>query len=171
MIERRRDARVNSPVNRCADDVLRRVLGAAHRAPSVGLPWDFVLVRTPATRQRFREHMRTERDLFAASLGNERARTVARIKIEGIVDSSLGVVVTYDQDRGAPQVPDRHEAAPSPARPAMTLPVRPLCNMTGGAPATEPHPTPYGSVLPTGGSVPHNRGRHPRGCFRPSRAS
>jgi 5,6-dimethylbenzimidazole synthase len=93
--------------------VLDRVLGAAHAAPSVGLtqPWDFVLVADRGTRQRFRDHVHDEREGFAATLDGERAERFARIRIEGVLESSLGVVVTYDPHRGAPHVLGRHSIA------------------------------------------------------------
>jgi 5,6-dimethylbenzimidazole synthase len=109
-IARRRDVRREFTGAPIPDDVLHRVLDAAHRAPSVGLsqPWDFVLVRDPATREEFRDHVRTERDTFAASLPPERRTTFDKIKVEGICESSLGVVITYDPERGGPQVLGRH---------------------------------------------------------------
>ncbi|MBE9373942.1 5,6-dimethylbenzimidazole synthase [Saccharopolyspora sp. HNM0983] len=112
-IERRRDVRAEFDGRPIPDDVLRRVLTAAHSAPSVGLsqPWDFVLVRDEATRRGFREHVLAERSVFAASLDGERAETFSRIKVEGIVESSLGLAVTYDPDRGSPQVLGRHAIA------------------------------------------------------------
>lgn len=110
VIARRRDVRREFTGEPLDDTVLTRVLEAAHRAPSVGLsqPWDFVLVRDPATRERFRDHVATERDTFAASLPPERRTTFDRIKVEGICESTLGVVITYDPDRGGPQVLGRH---------------------------------------------------------------
>ncbi len=95
------------PVDR---DVLQRVLAAAHAAPSVGLsqPWDFVVVRDIATRQKFRLHVQEERSTFAATLDADRAGRFAGIKIEGILDASLSVVVTYDASRGVPGVLGRH---------------------------------------------------------------
>src|SRR5690606_4946520 len=74
-------------------------------------PWDFVLVRDDGTRGRFQEHVRSERDTFAASLDGERAETFSRIKVEGIMESTLGIVVTYDSERGGPAVLGRHAIA------------------------------------------------------------
>ncbi|PKW14167.1 5,6-dimethylbenzimidazole synthase [Saccharopolyspora spinosa] len=113
VINRRRDVRRGFTGGELPDPVLRRVLTAAHSAPSVGLsqPWDFVLVRDDATRRSFREHVLAERSVFAAQLDGERAETFAKIKVEGIVESSLGVAVTYDPNRGAPQVLGRHAIA------------------------------------------------------------
>ncbi len=113
VIERRRDVRAEFTGDPVADDVLLRVLGAAHRAPSVGMsqPWDFVVVRDDATRQAFRDHVARERDVFAASLPPERRGTFDRIKVEGICESSMGVVVTHSQGRGGPHVLGRHAIA------------------------------------------------------------
>jgi 5,6-dimethylbenzimidazole synthase len=110
VIERRRDVRsefTGAPVD---DDVLLRVLEAAHAAPSVGMsqPWDFVLVRDPETRARFRAHVLEQGDEFAARLSDERKHTFRGIRIEGIERSSLGIVVTYDPTRAGPDVLGRH---------------------------------------------------------------
>lgn len=113
VISRRRDVRGQFTSGTVGDDVLLRVLGAAHAAPSVGLtqPWDFVLVDDDELRRRFQQHVAAERDTFAASLDAAQAATFARIKVEGILESALGVVVTYDPDRGSPAVLGRHAIA------------------------------------------------------------
>ncbi|GAB3481204.1 5,6-dimethylbenzimidazole synthase [Amycolatopsis cihanbeyliensis] len=113
VVRRRRDVRAEFTGEPLDEEVLERVLEAAHAAPSVGLtqPWDFVLVTDPGTRQSFAEHVRAERQVFADSLTGERAERFSRIKIEGIRESSMGVVVTYDPRRGAPDVLGRHAIA------------------------------------------------------------
>ena len=113
VIERRRDVRAEFTGERLPDDVLTRILGAAHRAPSVGMsqPWDFVVVESDETRQAFRDHVTLERDLFRDSLPSERRETFDRIKIEGICESSVGIVVTYDETRGGQHVLGRHTIA------------------------------------------------------------
>lgn len=110
VIARRRDVRAEFSGAPLEPDVLDRILAAAHAAPSVGhsQPWDFVLVRDPATLGRFQDHVATERAAYAASLPAERRARFERIKVEGIRESGLGVVVTYDPDRGGPQVLGRH---------------------------------------------------------------
>ena len=110
VINRRRDTRAEFTGEHIAADVLGRVLLAAHAAPSVGMsqPWDFVLVRSPDTLRAFRDHVAFEREAFADALTGERADTFSRIKIEGICESGLGIVVGYDPTRGGPQVLGRH---------------------------------------------------------------
>jgi 5,6-dimethylbenzimidazole synthase len=110
VIARRRDVRAEFSDEPLGKGVLERVLTAAHAAPSVGhsQPWDFVLVRDTADRARFRAHVAAERKLYAASLPADRRGKFERIKVEGVLESALGVVVTYDRDRGGPQVLGRH---------------------------------------------------------------
>ncbi|NYJ07100.1 5,6-dimethylbenzimidazole synthase [Petropleomorpha daqingensis] len=113
VISRRRDVRTQFTGEPVDEEILLRVLGAAHAAPSVGLtqPWDFVLVRNLELRRRFQQHVAEERDTFARALSGERAATFARISVEGVLQASLGVVVTYDPERGAPAVLGRHAIA------------------------------------------------------------
>ena len=113
VVHRRRDVRGEFTGGAVPPDVLRRILGAAHSAPSVGLsqPWDFVLVRDVDTRTAFFDHVQAERDIFASQLDEEQTRTFARIKVEGVLESSLGIVVTYDPQRGSPAVLGRHAIA------------------------------------------------------------
>src|SRR2546423_5768911 len=113
VIHRRRDVRdqfTGAPID---PGVLDRVLAAAHAAPSVGLsqPWDFVVVRDRALREAFHRHVRDERDVFAATLDAEGADRFTRIKIDGVLESTLSIVVTYDANRGAPAVLGRHAIA------------------------------------------------------------
>ena len=112
-ISRRRDVRGQFTGAPVPGDVLDRILTAAHEAPSVGLsqPWDFVLVRDRDLRRTFHQHVHTERETFAATLDGDAARRFARIKIDGILESTLSVVVTYDAARGGPAVLGRHAIA------------------------------------------------------------
>jgi 5,6-dimethylbenzimidazole synthase len=112
-LHRRRDVRGQFTGQPVDEEALQRVLGAAHAAPSVGLsqPWDFILVRDTETKQAFHEHVRVEREVFAASLDGDSAARFARIKIDGVLESSLSVVVTYDPERGAPAVLGGHAIA------------------------------------------------------------
>jgi 5,6-dimethylbenzimidazole synthase len=109
-IYRRRDVRAEFTGEPVEDATLTRILSAAHAAPSVGLtqPWDFVLVRDRGVRAQFQQHVATERATFAATLDAAQAQTFAKIKIEGVLESSLAIVVTHDPLRGAPAVLGRH---------------------------------------------------------------
>jgi 5,6-dimethylbenzimidazole synthase len=113
VIHHRRDVRGQFTGAPIAADVLDRVLAAAHAAPSVGLsqPWDFIVIRDRALRESFHRHVHDERDTFAATLDAEAADRFSRIKIDGVLESTLSIVVTYDADRGSPAVLGRHAIA------------------------------------------------------------
>jgi len=113
VLARRRDVRAEFTGKPLDDEVLNRILGAAHSAPSVGMsqPWDFVVVESLEMRTAFRDHVTDERDTFRASLQEDRRATFDKIKIEGICESSVGVVITHDQGRGGQHVLGRHAIA------------------------------------------------------------
>lgn len=113
VVRSRRDVRAEFTGAPLAEQVLERVLAAAHAAPSVGMtqPWDFILVRELETLRRFASHVAEKRVEFGASLPADRAATFAPIKVEGIVESGLGVVVTHDQSRGGEHVLGRASVA------------------------------------------------------------
>ncbi|MGH2950285.1 MAG: 5,6-dimethylbenzimidazole synthase, partial [Solirubrobacteraceae bacterium] len=96
VIAQRRDIRRFRP-DEVPDDVLARVLEAAHRAPSVGLmqPWRFIVVRELATRTAIRGLAGRER-LRQAERFDERARHFLDQKVEGIVEAPVGVCVCCD---------------------------------------------------------------------------
>ncbi|WP_206037735.1 5,6-dimethylbenzimidazole synthase [Rhodococcus sp. HNM0569] len=106
----RRDVRAEFTGQVVSHDVLGRLLGAAHSAPSVGntQPWDFVVVRDRATLATFAAHVAEARRRFADSLPPERKSTFDPIKIEGVEESGTGVVVTYDPTRGGAHILGRH---------------------------------------------------------------
>ncbi|MGE3806719.1 MAG: 5,6-dimethylbenzimidazole synthase [Gemmataceae bacterium] len=105
-IEARRDIRHfrGDPV---PDHVLERILQAAHHAPSVGFmqPWNFIVVRSIETRQRvlasFEETNRAE---LARIADQERRALYRSLKLEGILECPLNLVVTCDRNRDLPFV-------------------------------------------------------------------
>jgi len=109
----RRDVRGEFTGEPADPAVLHRVLSAAHAAPSVGLsqPWDFILIDDRAIRKDFWAHVDGERSVFSATLPPDQAAIFERIRIEGILEASVSLVVTYDPDRGAPHVLGRHAIA------------------------------------------------------------
>ena len=109
----RRDVRAEFTGEPIDASVMRRVLAAAHAAPSVGLsqPWDFILIEDRAIRHEFWAHVHKERRLFSTALAAERAALFDRIRVEGIREASASLVVTYDPDRGSPHVLGRHAIA------------------------------------------------------------
>ncbi|HET9172440.1 MAG TPA: 5,6-dimethylbenzimidazole synthase, partial [Actinospica sp.] len=96
VIAERRDVRRFRP-DEVADDVLERILTAAHQAPSVGLmqPWRLIIIRDIATRSHVRALAQRER-LRQADRFDERARHFLDQKIEGVVEAPIGVCVCCD---------------------------------------------------------------------------
>jgi nicotinate-nucleotide--dimethylbenzimidazole phosphoribosyltransferase len=93
VIAGRRDVRRFRP-DPVGDDVLERLLSAAHRAPSVGLsqPWRFIVVRDPGTRAAVRALAERERARQAPRF-DERARAFLDQKVEGILEAPIGLAV------------------------------------------------------------------------------
>lgn len=112
-MNRRRDTRAEFTGRPPSPEVLERLLRAAHSAPSVGMtqPWVFVTVHDEATRARFRDHVAQRREEFAGVLEGERSETFSRIKVEGIMESGLGIVVGHDPTTAGEHVLGRHTIA------------------------------------------------------------
>lgn len=96
----RRDVRAEFLPDDVDDDVLARVLGAAHQAPSVGLsqPWRFIVVRELATRSAV--HAAFTRANAAAAAAYELAdgERYRGLRLAGILDAPVNVCVTCDDD-------------------------------------------------------------------------
>ena len=98
VVAARRDVRRFRP-DPVQDDLLQRVLGAGHAAPSVGhsQPWRFVVVRDAGLRERAAWMSDQERLAQAALLEPEAARHLLDLQLEGIREAPLGVVVCCDR--------------------------------------------------------------------------
>jgi nicotinate-nucleotide--dimethylbenzimidazole phosphoribosyltransferase len=96
VIAQRRDIRRFRP-DPVPEDVLRGVLEAAHRAPSVGLmqPWRFIVVRDLDTRIAVRALAQRER-LRQADRFDERTRQFLDQKVEGVIEAPVGICVCCD---------------------------------------------------------------------------
>lgn len=110
VIRERRDVRNDFLADPVPDEVLTRVLAAAHTAPSVGFsqPWDFLLVRSLEARERVHALAARQRAAYAASLPGARATAFAGLKVEAIRETPLNVVVTCDPTRGGRHTLGRH---------------------------------------------------------------
>lgn len=94
----RRDVRRFRP-DPVPDDVLDRLLGAAHAAPSVGhsQPWRFLVVDDPALRERAAVMADVERLAQAERLTPDAGRRLLDLQLEGLREAPLGVVVCCDR--------------------------------------------------------------------------
>lgn len=82
------------------EEVLLRLLRAAHHAPSVGFmqPWRFVRVRDRAMRERIHALVETEREFTARALG-ERESEFMRLKVQGVLDAAEVLVLAMPPGR------------------------------------------------------------------------
>jgi nicotinate-nucleotide--dimethylbenzimidazole phosphoribosyltransferase len=106
IIASRRDVRRRFLPTPIPDDVLERILQAAHLAPSVGLsqPWDFLILTDTDRKDAVAEHVEEERLRFAASLPPARAHTFNDLKVEAIREAPMNIVVTSTLERGGAHV-------------------------------------------------------------------
>ena len=83
-----------------APALLRRLLEAAHCAPSVGLmqPWRFIRISDRALRGRIQQLVEEERVRTAEALG-ERSSEFMKLKVEGINDCAEVLVAALSDDR------------------------------------------------------------------------
>ncbi|MFG2136718.1 nicotinate-nucleotide--dimethylbenzimidazole phosphoribosyltransferase [Streptomyces sp. NPDC048650] len=110
VMRERRDIRNGFRSDPVPNDVLLRVLEAAHTAPSVGhsQPWDFVVIRSDETRERMHQLATAQRDAYAKSLPKARAKQFRELKIEAILETPVNIVVTADPTRGGRHTLGRH---------------------------------------------------------------
>jgi 5,6-dimethylbenzimidazole synthase len=99
-ITERRDMRRFTPDAVVPDDVLVRLLRAAHAAPSVGLmqPWRFIRITDRALRRDIHALVSDERHETAAALG-PRGEEFLGLKVEGVLDCAELFVVALGDDR------------------------------------------------------------------------
>ena len=102
----RRDVRSHFTSDPIDDQVLTRILNAAHHAPSVGFsqPWNFILIKDPETRKKIKDSFEKERNRSSQLVNEPKKSKYLSFKLEGILDSPLNVCVTYDPSKFGPFV-------------------------------------------------------------------
>ena len=106
----RRDVRAQFRADPVPQDVLLRVLYAAHHAPSVGFsqPWDFVVIDSTEQRLAVKAMFERENARAAQNYSGERQDLYRSLKLEGILDSPVNLCVACDRKRGGPHVLGRN---------------------------------------------------------------
>ncbi|GAA4178551.1 5,6-dimethylbenzimidazole synthase [Shinella granuli] len=101
-IETRRDVRDQFLPDPLPDDLVGRLLQAAHNAPSVGFmqPWNFLLVRGVETRRAVHAAFLKANAEAVAMFEGERQAQYRALKLEGILKAPLSICVTCDPTRG-----------------------------------------------------------------------
>jgi len=97
----RRDVRGQFLPDPVPDEVIARLLDAAHHAPSVGFmqPWDFIVVKDVETRSKVKAGFEIAHLEAAGMFSGAKQDAYRTFKLEGIMESPLGICVTCDRSR------------------------------------------------------------------------
>ena len=101
-IHSRRDVRTEFLPDAIPDALLRRLLEAAHAAPSVGYmqPWNFILIREEENRRAVHRIFHEANIEAADKLTGEIKLKYMSLKLEGILKAPLNICITCDRRRG-----------------------------------------------------------------------
>jgi 5,6-dimethylbenzimidazole synthase len=99
-IRERRDVRRGFLPEPMPDELLNRLLEAAHSAPSVGLmqPWRFIVVRDLEVRQSIHKIFVDANQCALAGYEGERRENYASLKLEGILEAPQNVCIVCDSE-------------------------------------------------------------------------
>lgn len=102
----RRDVRENFLPVPIHEDLLSRLLSAAHHAGSVGFmqPWNFLVVRDAATKGAVKALFLKANEAAARRYCGERAALYRSLKLEGIEEAPVNLCITCTRQRGGPSV-------------------------------------------------------------------
>ncbi|MEO6609860.1 MAG: 5,6-dimethylbenzimidazole synthase [Aestuariivirga sp.] len=102
----RRDVRSQFKPTPIPQEVLQRLLLAAHHAPSVGFmqPWNFLVIEDVEIKSQIRSAFEKANAQAEAMFNNERASLYSKLKLEGISDAPINLCITCDRERGGPVV-------------------------------------------------------------------
>ena len=102
----RRDVRRNFLTTPIQDQILTRLLMAAHHAGSVGFmqPWDFVVVRDNAMKRKVKALFDSANGKAASRYRGARAALYRSLKLEGIEEAPINICVTCSRQRGGRHV-------------------------------------------------------------------
>lgn len=109
-IHERRDVRSQFLPNPIPNEILARLLNAAHHAPSVGFmqPWDFILIDSVPVREQIVAIFEQENEKAANNYSGDRQQTYRSLKLQGILDSPINLCITCDRSRGGDHVLGRN---------------------------------------------------------------
>ncbi|HEY0798600.1 MAG TPA: 5,6-dimethylbenzimidazole synthase [Candidatus Baltobacteraceae bacterium] len=104
-IYERRDVRSTFLPDPLPDELLGRLLDAAHHAPSVGFmqPWRFIVVKDAATRAAIHDNFACANDKAGQIYADDRAARYRSLKLAGIIEAPVNVCVVCEgaTSRGA----------------------------------------------------------------------
>ena len=102
----RRDVRSHFTSRPIDEEIIMKILKAAHHAPSVGFsqPWNFILIKDNETKKKIKESFEKEREYSAKLVEEPRRSKYLSFKLEGIIDAPVNICVTYDPSKFGPFV-------------------------------------------------------------------
>ncbi len=97
-IRERRDVRRGFLPEPIPENLLHRLLEAAHNAPSVGLmqPWRFIVVRDLTVRQKIHQIFLRANEQALAGYEGEQQQNYAGMKLEGILEAPQNLCIVCD---------------------------------------------------------------------------
>jgi 5,6-dimethylbenzimidazole synthase len=100
-IYERRDIRSRFLPTPVPDQVLGRLLDAAHHGPSVGFmqPWDFIVIRDEVTRQAVHSNFIGANRSAAELYRGTQRELYSGLKLAGILEAPVNLCVTCDRER------------------------------------------------------------------------
>jgi len=100
-IYNRRDTRSEFKSDEVDDEVIQRLLDAAHHAPSVGYmqPWDFIVVKDKKIKQKIKDGFEIAHKEATDMFKGEQKEKYKKLKLEGILESPIGICITCDRKR------------------------------------------------------------------------
>lgn len=105
----RRDVRGQFLPDPVSDEMLSRIITAAHYAPSVGFmqPWSFVVVNEQKVKEQVHSLFVKAHKEAAMMFEGEKREIYSSLKLEGILESPVNICVTCDKERAGPVVVGR----------------------------------------------------------------
>lgn len=102
----RRDVRGEFKPDPIPEDVLMRIINAAHNAPSVGFmqPWDFIIVKDQQIKQRVKDGFEIAHNKAKKMFEGDKKEVYKTLKLEGILEAPVGICITCDKTRSGPVV-------------------------------------------------------------------
>ncbi len=102
----RRDVRGQFTDAPISDEVLSRVLYAAHHAPSVGFmqPWDFIVIQSDEIKKQIHQEFVKANEAAKPLFKEEKRALYSSLKLQGILEAPINLCITCDRERGGPVV-------------------------------------------------------------------
>ena len=102
----RRDVRSDFIDRNIPEDILMRILTAAHHAPSVGFmqPWDFIVINDIETKEKIKHGFDQANEDSKTMFSDDKQKEYQKFKLEGILEAPIGICVTCDRERNGPVI-------------------------------------------------------------------